>query len=253
MKTKYGIILLLSCIVLFSYNALAVDYTIKTTVTRTENRSIVPDNSANCDGSTPTLPTVNYSVTLIDSNFTDFSIRVFKKSDNSLWHTNLGNTVVHGGNFDLATGELEHTITGIPATKEVLIARVYLNSGGTGSPYSEQEFSIAVNARPAAGFANIGDIGSFDNTVGSYGGVVTNVSKTSSASASEITVTIENQEDANYVVMTSVRSLGNSSFDNDIHLPIVTSQSATSFVVFIEEPAAVTQDIRLMFIVQRYQ
>lgn len=252
MKTKYGIILLLSCIVLFSYNAFAVDYTIKTAVTRTENRSIVPDNSPNCDGSTPSMPTVNYSVTLIDSTITVFSVRVFKKSDNSLWHTNLNNAV-NGSNYDLATGELEYTITGIPATKETLIARIYLNSGGTGAAYAEQEFSIAINTKPVAGFANVGDMGSFDSNVGSFGGVVTNVSKSSDANSSEMTVTIENQEDANYVVMTSVRSLGNPGLDNDIHQPVVTDQTATSFKVLIEQTNNVTQDLRLMFVIQRYQ
>lgn len=255
MKTKYGMILLLSCIVLFSYNAFAVDYTLKTTITRTENRSIVPDNSPNCDGSTPSMPTVNYSVTLIDSSVTVFSIKVFKKSDNSLYHSDLNHTIVTSGggqNYDLATGELTHTITGIPSTKEILIARIYLNSGGTGSPFAEQEFSIAVNSRPAAGFIDVGDIAS-GTSIGSFGGVVTGGSKSSAGSTSTITVNIEDQEDANYVVAVSVRGLGTDTWDNEQTIPIVTSQSSNSFTVYLEETNNTVQDLRLMFIVQRYQ
>ena len=255
MKTKYGIILLLSCIVLFSNNASAVDYTLKTSITRTENRSIVPDNSPNCDGSTPSMPTVNYSVTLIDSSVSVFSVKVFKKSDNSLYLDDLNHAIVTSGggqNYDLSTGELTHTITGLTGTKEILIARIYLNAGGTGSPYAEQEFSIAVNSRPAAGYIDIGDIAS-GTTIGSYGGVVTGGSKSSAGSTSTITVNIEDQDDANYVVAVSVRSLGTDTWDNDQTIPIVTSQNATSFTVYLEETNNTVQDIRLMFIVQRYQ
>ncbi len=256
MKTKYGIILLLSCIVLFSYNAFAVDYTLKTTITRTENRSIVPDNSPNCDGSTPTLPTVNYSVTLIDSTVTVFSVKVFKKSDNSLWYDDLNHTIVTSGggqNYDLATGELTHTITGIPATKEILIARIYLNAGGTGSPYKEQEFSIAKNSRPSGGFITIGDIGS-GTTIGGFGGVATGGSKTNpGGNSSIITVNIETQEDANYVVMLNAVSLGTLDWDNDfLFHPVVVNKTTTSFDIYLEDGGA-TENLRFDIIIQPYQ
>ena len=267
MKTKYGIILLLIGIVACSFETFAADYTYKVTVTRTENRSIVPDNSANCDGSVPTLPTINYSVTMIDSNFTQFSIRIVKKSDLSAYYsTGLSNlTVTHGGNFNLATGELTHTITGIPKINETLIIRFYKNGGATGSPYAEQELTIATDTRAKAGYVTFGNVGNGDifanggdnsgnpGSISSYGGFVTSASISNSAQASEITVNFTALDDANYVAMVSVTS-GDPYNSNNIMVPVVYNKTSGSFKILMEDNAYPTtvESIRLDLILQAY-
>ncbi len=263
MKTKYGIILLLICIVTFSFDALAaVDYTFKTTVTRTESRSIVPDNSPNCDGSTPSLPTINYSVTLIDSVFTDFSFRIVKKSDLSAYHNSLGHTVVTSGggqNFNLATGELTYTITGITKINEILIVRFYKNNDGSGSPYSEQEISISSNTRPQAGFVTFGNVGNGTNDGGAAGAITETGGAISSASIvndndySDITVNFTDLGDANYVAMVSLQSITDRFNCNNVRPPVVFNKTSNSFKIFIEkDPNTNPQDLRLDIIIQAY-
>lgn len=262
MKTKYGIILLLICIVTFSFDAIAaVDYTFKTSVTRTESRSIVPDNSANCDGSVPNLPTINYNVTLIDSVFTDFSFRIVKKSDLSAYYNSLGHTVITSGggqNFDLATGELTYTITGIPKTNEILIVRFYKNNDGSGSPYSEQEISISSNTRPQAGFVVFGNVGDGSDggaagAVTSTGGAISGATINNAATYSEVTVNFTDLGDANYVVMVSLESTTGTRFNsNEVAVPVVFDKTSSSFKVLLEDNGAIIENLRLDIIIQAY-
>lgn len=256
MKTKFGVILILLCLIALSADALAVNYTFKTTVTRTESRSIVPDNSANCDGSAPTLPTINYNVTLIDSNFTQFTIKIVKKSDNSDYFGPVTAGVTHGGNFNLATGELTYTITGITKTNEILIVKFYKGASAAGTPDAEQEISVSSNTRPQAGFINIGDIALNDNTthgLGTFGGIVTGGSTFSNdAVGTYITVNFPTQEDTDYIVMLTYHSLGAVGSDNNVRMPVVYNKTTTSFEVYIEEINASGQNLRLDIILQHY-
>lgn len=262
MKTKFGVILiLLSFIVLGSNAFAAVDYTFKGTITRTENRSIVPDNSPQCDGSTPTMPTVNYSVTLIDSTVTDFSFRIVKKSDNSAYYNSLGHTIITSGgskNFDLATGELTYTITGIPKTSEILIVRLYTNSGGTGSPYSEQEISVSSDTRPKAGFVTFGNVGDGSDggsqgSISSVGGFVTSASISNGASYSQITVNFTALDDASYVAMVTLQSSTGTRFSsNNVTTPVVYDKQTGSFKVLIEDNGVDIEDLRMDLVLQAY-
>lgn len=265
MKTKNGIILLLICIGICTSEAFAaVDYTFKTSVTRTETRQIVPDNSANCDGSTPTMPTISYDVVLIDSVFTNFSFRIFKKSDNSAYYNSLGHTVITSGgsqNYDLTNGELTYTITGIPKTNEILIVKFYKNSGGTGTADFEQEISISSNTRPQAGFVTFGNVGNGsvngDNTgvpgsITSTGGFVTGASISNGNLASEITVNFTDLGDANYVAMVTLYSNSNEYLSNNVTVPVVYAKGSSSFKVLIEDVGGFYQDLRLDIIIQAY-
>ncbi|MBI3260482.1 MAG: hypothetical protein HYZ54_13565 [Ignavibacteriae bacterium] len=262
MKTKNGIILLLICIGIFTSEAFAaVDYTFKTNVTRTETRSIVPDNSPNCDGSTPTMPTINYDVTIIDSQFTDFSFRIVKKSDLSAYYNSLNHTVITSGgsqNFDLTNGELTYTITGIPKTNEILIVRFYKNAGGTGSPYYEQEISISSNTRPQAGFVTFGNVG--DNSDGggagaitATGGAISSASINNAPMYSEITVNFTDLGDANYVAMVSLESTNGTRFNsNNVSVPVIYDKTSSSFKVLLEDNGVSIEDLRLDIIIQAY-
>lgn len=262
MKTKYGIILLLICIGLFTSEAFAaVDYTFKTSVTRSETRQIVPDNSANCDGSTPTMPTISYDVVLIDSVFSNFSFRIFKKSDNSAYYNSLGHTVITSGgsqNYDLTNGELTYTITGIPKTNEVLIVKFYKNSGGTGTADFEQEISISSNTRPQAGFVVFGNVGDGTDgggagSISSTGGAISGASISNAAAYSEITVNFTDLGDANYVAMVSLESTNGSRFNsNNVAVPVVFAKTSSSFKVLLEDNGASIEDLRLDIIIQAY-
>jgi len=259
MKTKFGVILILLCLIALSADALAVNYTFKTTVTRTESRSIVPDNSANCDGSAPSLPTINYNVTLIDSNFTQFTIKIVKKSDNSDYFGPVTAGVTHGGNFNLATGELTYTITGITKTNEILIVKFYKGASAAGTPDAEQEISVSSNTRPQAGYVTFGNVGNGASDGGSpgsitgFGGFITNASINNGNTSSNITINFTALDDANYTANVSLVGISNIVNNSQVTCPVIYSKTTSSLVIFlsdVDNPAI--QDLRLDIVIQSY-
>jgi hypothetical protein len=259
MKTKYGIILLLIGIIVCSVDALAFDYTFKTTVTREVTNTLQFDNTPGCDGSTPNNPPIEYKARYIDSFFTHFSIRIVKKSDNSAYFDGGNHTVVHGGNFNLETGELTYTIADIPKTKEILVIRFYTNNNASGQPYAEQEISATGDTRGKAGYVTFGNVGDGSDggggggAISGYDGVVTGASISNGVNYSEITVNFQDFGDANYAAMVSVQSIGNRFNDNNITTPVVYAKNGTSFKVLLEKnPTGNPANLRLDIIIQPY-
>lgn len=256
MKTFYGIALFLLCFIVSYSDILAVDVTIKTNLTRTRTETVSAGaTSASCGGGAPAAPQVfTFDVTVVDSVTTQFTVRVVEKENTSNVVAGPStHAIVNGVNYNLATGELTHTITGVPSSKKILLVQLYKGGSASGTPYFEQEISTARGTKVQSGVLDIGDIGNNSTGTSGAGGVVTGGSKSSDASSSTITVNIETQEDANYVVLLTMQSQGSALLDNDIQHPVIISKGMTSFQVYIEQTADVTQNLRLNVMIQGYQ
>lgn len=256
MKTFYGISLFLLCFIV-SYGDIlaAVDVTIKTSLTRTVTKTITASAaSGSCGNAAPADDVFTFDVQVVDSAVTQFTVRVVEKENTSV--EILGpstHAIVNGGNYNLATGELTHTVTGIPSSKKPLLLQLFKGGSASGQPYIEQEVSSARGTKVQSGVLDIGDIAS-GTTVSSPGGVVTGGSKSNNGSSSIITVNIEPQEDPNYVVMVTIQSLsGDPDLDNDIKVPVIRNRNSTSFQVYLFETTGDLQDLRLHVMIQGYQ
>lgn len=258
MKTFYGISLFLLCFIVSYSNILAaVDVTIKTSLMRTVTKTITASAaSGSCGNAAPADDVFTFDVQVVDSVTTQFTVRVVEKENTST--VILGpstHDIVNGGNYNLATGELTHTVTGIASSKKPLLLQLFKGGSASGTPYVEQEVSSARGTKVQSGVLNIGDIGNNSTGTSGAGGVVTGGSKSSDASSSEITVNIETQEDANYVVMVTIDSQTNGSRqeNSQIRTPVVYDKQSSSFKVYLDDPSGNTQNIRLNVMIQGYQ
>ncbi|MFN9340405.1 MAG: hypothetical protein ACK6BZ_13050 [Candidatus Kapaibacterium sp.] len=260
MKTFYGISLFLLCFIVSYGDAFAaVDVTIKTSLMRTITQTIITGaSSGSCGNAAPEPDTLNFEIKVVDSVTTQFTVRVVEKENTSVEVLSPSTHAINfgmGGNYNRANGELTHTVTGIPSSKKPLLLQLFKGGSASGTPYVEQEVSSARGTKVQSGVLTIGDIGNFDNSLGSAGGVVTGGSKSSDGSSSEITVNIETQEDANYVVMVTIDSQTNGSRqeNSQIRTPVVYDKQSSSFKVYLNDPIGSTQNIRLNVMIQGYQ
>jgi len=260
MKTFYGISLFLLCFIV-SYGDIlaAVDVTIKTSLTRTVTKTITASAaSGSCGNAAPADDVFTFDVQVVDSAVTQFTVRVVEKENTSNVVLGPSTHAINsggGGNYNLATGELTHTVTGIPSSKKPLLLQLFKGGSASGQPYIEQEVSSARGTKVQSGVINLGDIGnnSDDASLSGAAGVVTGGSKDSDANSSTITVNIETQEDPNYVVMLSIQSLGTVNWDNDLEQPIIVSKTSSSFQIYLWDTSLFTQNIRLNVMIQGYQ
>lgn len=259
MKTFYGISLFLLCFIVSYGEIFAVDVTITATLTRTRSESVTAGaTSGSCGGSAPTPQTFNFNITVVDSVTTEFTVRVVEKG-------NVGNVVVgpsthnivNGVNYNLANGELTHTITSVPSRKYIMVVQLFKGNSASGTPYLEQEISTARSTKVQSGVITIGDVGNDSDDASLPGalGVVMSGSKDSDANASEITVNIGTQEDENYVVLVTIDSQTNGSrqANSQIRTPVVYDKQVSSFKVYLYDNLGTTQNIRLNVMIQGYQ
>jgi len=262
MKTKFGVILFLLCFVIFSFDALAVDYTFKTTITRVVAKTITPDNTAGCDGAAVNNPPINYNVTEVDNTITSFSIRFYKKVGGALYLDDGTHAIVTSGgskNFDLTTGEFSYTVTGITKTKDILIAKLYNQTSGE-TLITELEMSASSsNVRVQAGYVSFGNIGNGSGagsagSISAYGGAISSASISNpDATTSDITVNFDDLGDTDYVAIVTLQGLSGASGSNrNATVPIVHSKSSSSFKVNLGEIGDTSQNLRLDFIIQGY-
>lgn len=259
MKTKFGVILFLISFIALSTVASAVDYELKTTLTRTETRTLTPVNPALCDGTTPApLPPRTYNVSLIDSTITHFSIRIVKKVGGAVHHT-VATTAI-GSYLDLATGEFTYNVTGIPKTKDILLIRLYNQTGGVDTILKEMEMSASSGSvRTQVGYVNFGNVGDGSGSgeagaIAGTGGAISTASISNTPSTSEITVNFDDLGDTDYITLVTLQRLsGSLSNNSDVSVPVVHSKTSNSFKVYIKELTDTTQDLRLDILIQGYQ
>ncbi len=258
MKTFYGISLFLLCFIVSYGDVFAVDFTIKTNLMREYTEVITPaaaSSPSSCGGSTTLPPPMTLTMQVVDSVTTQFTVRVIEKD-------NPGNVLVgpsthaktNGVNFNLANGELTHTITGIPPSKKVLVVELYKGNTVSGSPYFSQEITTRSESGP--GVLTIGDVGD-GTSVSGAAGIITGGSKSNpNATSSEITVNIKEQVDAEYIVLLTIDSptAGVRLANSTISTPVIYNKTATSFQVYLADPSMVNiQNIRLNVMIQGYQ
>jgi hypothetical protein len=241
--------------------AQTIDYAFEAAITKTETKTMtVPDD--NCGGITITGATYDYDETTVNTDFTVFSFRVFKKSNlNTSIYEVLNIAKVNGGNFNTTSGKLTYTVAGIPKSTQTLVVRLYLNANGTGTAYAEREISgsgagpgNAPRPVPVFGKLTFGDIG-LSNAVNGAAGFITGGSIASDGdNRSVITVNIEDQETTNYVVNVTLSSNDGTPAEADhlgIITPIVHAKTATSFKVLIIDDGVGTQNLNLDCILLR--
>jgi len=139
----------------FTFNALAENFVFKTSLVHEVNKTYTPISSVDCNGvSTPATPQNYTSVEVMQTpaDFTVVSFRVFYTEDlNTTIYSFLNNTPAAVG-YNSTTGEISFTMTGITQTRKSLTARVYLNAGGTGTPFESKEFYTSqANTNPPIG------------------------------------------------------------------------------------------------------
>lgn len=261
MKTFYGISLFLLCFIVSYGDAIAVDVTIKTSLTRTVTKTITASAaSGSCGGAAPADDVFTFDVQVVDSNVAQFTVRVVEKENTSNVVLGPSTHAINsggGGNYNLATGELTHTVTGIPSNKKPLLLQLFKGGSASGQPYVEQEVSSARGTKVQSGVITIGDVGNDSDDASLPGalGVVMSGSKDSDANASEITVNIGTQEDANYVVLVTIDSQadGSRQENSQIRTPVVYDKQVSSFKVYLYDTLGNTQNIRLNVMIQGYQ
>jgi hypothetical protein len=255
MKTFYGISLFLLCFIVSYSDILAVDVTIKTNLMRTRTETVSAGaTSASCGGGAPAAPQVfTFDVTVVDSVTTQFTVRVVEKDNTSnVIEGPSTHNIVNGVNYNLATGELTHTITGIPPSKKVLVVELYKGNTVGGSPYFSQE--ITTRSETGPGVLTIGDVGDGTSVSGEAGIIIGGSKSNPNASSSEITVDIKEQVDAEYIVLLTIDSptTGVRQENSQIRTPVIYDKSATSFKVYLYDPTASVQNIRLNVVIQSY-
>ncbi|MBI3258661.1 MAG: tail fiber protein [Ignavibacteriae bacterium] len=137
------------------YNAFAENFTFQTSLVHTVSKMITPAAEIDCNGaSTPGTPVPYDAVEVMQTpaDFTVVSFRVFYTDDLNTPIYNYLNNTPAAVNFNSTTGEISFLMTGITQTRKSLTARVYLNAGGTGSPFESKEFyTSAANSNPPVG------------------------------------------------------------------------------------------------------
>jgi hypothetical protein len=139
-----------------------VDVTIKTSLTRTVTKTITASaSSGSCGNAAPADDVFTFDVQVVDSNVTQFTVRVVEKENTSNEVLGPSTHAINsggGGNYNLATGELTHTVTGIPSSKKPLLLQLFKGGSASGTPYVEQEVSSARGTKVQSGVLDIGDV-----------------------------------------------------------------------------------------------
>lgn len=255
---KASLKFLITCALLLGATGLAKadDYTFKFIFTKTDSTriNIAGDPSCGVEGYSKSV-----AKTVVDSSVTQAYIKVFKKNgDRTTPYKTSGTiTVTPGTNFSYVNGEFTYTLTGITATNDDLVAWVYKNGNGTGSPYDSTDFSIstvtAASSRPSAGYVDVGDVDAVTGSL-SVAGVISSATAADYAGYTVVTINIPDQGGTSYVPMITVANTSGSGMSNTsrIFVPVVFDVAATSFKVYIEETTSVVQYLRLNVVLLKY-
>lgn len=159
MKTIYKFCSILTFLILciaVSFNASAEDFEFQTFLVREVTKQVTPAAAVDCDGnSTPATP-INYTANEVlktPDDFTQIAFRVYYSDDLVTPVYNFLNLVpTTHFTFDTSSGKVTYVMMGIAQTRKKLVARIYLNGAGTGSPFEEKEFYTSqANTNPPIG------------------------------------------------------------------------------------------------------
>lgn len=201
----------------------------------------------------PIIPfgmTVLQNATTVKTSFTSITISVRYSDDNSVVWTS-GSLTSAQVNF--SNGDIRYDLGPINGDFK---RKMYVHTDVDGTtkdfPLPIVPYAIyAISSGSYAGTVTISDIGS--GTSASTSGYFTSASKSNpSGSESLITINFPDLGTTNYTPMISITSLGTSSDDNEIKVPLIKNITSSSFNVYFEETSSVVQNLRINVNIQKY-
>ncbi|MFN8358426.1 MAG: hypothetical protein U0264_00800 [Candidatus Kapaibacterium sp.] len=201
----------------------------------------------------PVIPfgmTVMQNATTVRSSFNSITITIRYSDDNSVVWTS-GSLTSAQVNFN--HGDIRYDLGPFSGDFQ---RKMYIRTDVDGTikdfPLPIVPYAIyALSSRSYAGSVTIGDVANGTSTTSS--GYITSASKSNpSSTESLITIQFPDLGTTNYSPIISISSLGTSSDDNEIKVPLIKNVTSSSFDVYFEETTGVVQNLRINVVLSKY-
>ncbi len=201
----------------------------------------------------PVIPfgmTVLQNATTVKTSFTSITITVRYSDDNSVvWSSGS----LTSAQVNLNNGDIRYDLGPISGDfKRKMYVRTDVDGTIKDFQLPISTYAIyAISSGSYAGSVTISDIGTGTST--SIAGYITSASKSNpSGTESLVTINFPDMGTTNYSPMITISSLGTSSDDNEIKLPLIKNITSSSFDVYFEETANVVQDLKINVVLSRF-